>query len=56
LVKSSVLQFIGVSTQPHLLQATLKKQNSDNLVDLVSNFGELEEKLRGTELAPLLYL
>jgi LPS sulfotransferase NodH len=55
LVKSSVLQFIGVSAQPHILQTTLKKQNSENLVDLVSNFGELEEKLRGTELAPLLY-
>jgi LPS sulfotransferase NodH len=55
LVKSNVLKFLGVSIQPHLLRASLKKQNSDRLVDLISNFEELEKKLSGTELASLLH-
>lgn len=55
LVKLNMSEFIGVPGQLHMLRTTLKKQNSDDLTNLISNFNELEKKLRGTELAALLY-
>lgn len=50
LVKSDLLKFIGVSPAIDYLQAPLKKQNSNNLEDLIANFHELKDQLHGTEL------
>lgn len=49
-IKSDLLKFIGVSPAIEYLQPPLKKQNSNDLVDLISNFNELKNKLNGTEL------
>ncbi|MDJ0571270.1 MAG: sulfotransferase [Pleurocapsa sp. MO_192.B19] len=49
-IKSDLLKFIGVSSAVEYLQPPLKKQNSNKLVDLISNFDELKDKLTGTEL------
>ena len=53
-VKSKLLDFIGVLNQPDYLRPPQRKQNSNNLPDLVSNFAKLREKLVGTELESLL--
>ena len=53
-VKSSILDFIGVSNQPDYLKPPQRKQNSNNLSYLVSNYVELKKNLVGTELQSLL--
>ena len=45
-----MLKFIGVSPDIHDLQPPLKKQNSNQLCELVSNFTQLKKALAGTEL------
>lgn len=49
-VKTEMLKFIGVSPDIHDLQPPLKKQNSNQLCELVSNFTQLKKALAGTEL------
>ncbi len=51
-IKTSLLDFIGVTPETHYLQPPLKKQNSNRLSELVSNFAQLEKALQGTELEP----
>jgi LPS sulfotransferase NodH len=53
-VKIGLLEFLGVSNQLDYLQPPQRKQNANNLADLVSNYEELKEKLIGTELESLL--
>lgn len=54
-VKLNILEFIGVSENPEYLKSNLKKQNPQPLSELIENFYELEEALKGTELEPYLY-
>lgn len=53
-VKANLLNFIGVAPQIEYLQPPLKKQNSDQLTDLIINFAELKNQLLGSELECLL--
>ena len=53
-IKSNLLSFIGVAPQIEYLQPPLKKQNSDQLTDLIINFAELKNQLLGSELECLL--
>ena len=53
--KSKILEFIGVSENHQCLQTKTKKQNSNELCNLISNFTELESNLRETELEHYLY-
>lgn len=47
--QSRLLGFLGVRDQGRPLTATSIKQNPTDLRDLISNFGELSDRLRGTE-------
>jgi len=49
---NNVFSFLNVS--PMLVKSTLKRQNSESIEDLVSNYNELYSKLENTELAYLL--
>lgn len=53
--KTKILKFIGVFENPQYLQTKTKKQNANELCNLISNFTELEFKLRGTKLEGYLY-
>ena len=49
-VKSNLLEFIGVNLNTECLETPLRKQNSNNLKELIANFSELKHNLHGTEL------
>ena len=49
-VRTEILEFIEVDALINSLQETHKKQNSNKLQKLISNFTEIESQLKGTEL------
>lgn len=54
LVKSNILEFLGVSIETCYLQETLKKQNQKSIPDLVTNFAQLKQRIIGTKLESML--
>ena len=55
-VQSKTLDFIGVKPLSNSLQETHKKQNTNELQKLISNFTEVKSQLMGTELESYLDL
>ena len=48
-VQNQIQQFLGVEPLPHGLQIRSVKQNSDYLPDLIINYDEVKQSLKGTE-------
>ena len=48
LIAAGLLEFLGVTARPELLQVRHKKQNPPRLKDRISNYRQVASQLKGT--------